>query len=157
MSTITAWRIVKARYSSAAFTGEGARVEGGRWNSVGIPLVYLAESRSLAALEMLVHLEFDDLLKDYRLISATFDRKLLREIAPADLPSNWRQNPPARSTMLLGDRWVALGDSVVLGVPSTIVPAESNFILNPQHPDFHKVELGKPQPFRFDRRLKRPT
>src|SRR5947208_111572 len=106
MSKITAWRIVKARYASTAFSGEGAKGEGGRWNSVGVSVVYLAESRALALLEVLVHLDDDDFLKHYRLISASFDQKLVKELDPTALPGNWKQDAPARSTMLLGDRWI---------------------------------------------------
>jgi RES domain-containing protein len=155
MSSITAWRIVKATYASTAFSGEGAKRDGGRWNSVGIPIVYLAESRALAVLEVLVHLEADDLLKHYRLISLSMDAKFVKALAPTDLPENWKQDPPARSTIRLGDRWFASGESAVLRVPSAIVPAESNLLLNPAHPDFEKMKLGIPQLFRFDRRLGR--
>jgi RES domain-containing protein len=154
MATITAWRITKARYASAAFSGEGAKREGGRWNSVGVPVVYMAQSRSLAVLEVLVHLDEDEMLKYYRLISAAFDRRLVKEIVASELPGNWKKNPPPPSTMRIGDKWIASGDSVVLRVPSAIVPHESIFLLNAQHPDFHKVELGRPEPFHFDRRLR---
>jgi len=157
MSSIIAWRIVKASYTSTAFSGEGAKREGGRWNSVGIPVVYLGESRALAVLEVLVHVEADDLLKHYRLISATFDRKFVKDLTLTELPENWKKDPPPRSTMRLGDSWIASGESAVLRVPSTIVPAESNFLLNPGHPDFENVKLGMPQSFRFDRRLRRES
>ena len=155
MADITAWRVVKAKYASTAFTGEGAKREGGRWNSVGVPVVYLAESRALAILEVLVHLRRDDFLKYYRLIAVTFHSGLVQELAPAELSANWRQDPPPGSTMRVGDRWIASGKSAALRVPSTIVPAENNFLLNPVHPDFAKVKFGIPEPFRFDRRLKR--
>src|SRR5215204_6893825 len=151
MADITAWRVVKAKYASTAFTGEGAKREGGRWNGVGIPVVYLAESRALAILEVLVHLRRDDFLKYYRLIAVTFDSGLVQELAPAELPANWRQDPPPGSTMRVGDRWIASGKSAALRVPSTIVPVESNFLLNPVHPDFAKVTFGIPEPFRFNR------
>ncbi len=53
---VVAWRIVKRKHAKKAFTGEGARQFGGRWNSPGVAIVYTAESQSLAALEILVHL-----------------------------------------------------------------------------------------------------
>jgi len=155
MSEITAWRVVKARHASTAFSGEGAKREGGRWNSPGVPVVYLAESRALAVLEVLVHLNANEFLKHYRVISATFSDTLVSEIPAIELPDNWKREPPPLSTMRLGDRWFASGKSAVLRVPSTIVPAESNFLLNPGHPDYVKIKLGIPEPFRIDRRLKR--
>ncbi len=154
MSSITAWRIAKLKFLSSAFTGEGSKRYGGRWNSVGTPVVYLAESRSLAVLELLVHVDPGELLHHYRLIPVTFERKLMKEISVANLPADWRRNRPGSSTRSVGDGWIASGESVVLRVPSGIVPEESNFLLNPRHADFYKVDLGAPQPFRFDRRLK---
>jgi RES domain-containing protein len=157
MSEITAWRVVKARFASTAFSGDGAKREGGRWNSPGVPVVYLAESRALAVLEVLVHLNANEFLKHYRVISATFWEAFVTEIPSAELPDNWKHEPPPRSTVRLGDRWIASGKSAVLRVPSTIVPAESNFLLNPKHPDFVKIKLGIPEPIRIDPRLKRES
>jgi len=154
MATITAWRIVKARYASAAFTGEGAKRDGGRWNSVGVAVVYLAESRALAIVENLVHLDADELIGHYRLLPATFDSGLVKELSTSELPMDWRRNPAPPSTSRLGDQWVRTGESAVLRVPSVIVPSESNFVLNPNHPQFHTIKLGPPEKFRFDRRLK---
>ncbi|HEV8607295.1 MAG TPA: RES family NAD+ phosphorylase [Tepidisphaeraceae bacterium] len=153
-SQLTSWRIVRARYLPNAFTGEGAKRAGGRWNNRGTPLVYTAESKSLAVLEMLVHLETDEFLRHYRLIPATFDRSLITELDAADLPANWKQYPAPFSTKRIGDLWVARRESIVLKAPSVIVPGESNFLLNPMHPQFRRVQIGSPERFRFDRRLK---
>ena len=59
---ISAWRIVKRKRARAAVTGEGARLYGGRWNSAGASIVYTAGSQSLAALEIVVHLDSSELL-----------------------------------------------------------------------------------------------
>ena len=151
---ITTWRIVWAKHAASAFSGEGTRRAGGRWNSGGIPIVYSAQSQSLAVLEILVHLEADEFLRHYRLRSATFDDSLVSEVNPRDWPGNWRQYPAPTSTRQIGDRWIASMESAVLKVPSVIVPGESNFLLNPHHPRFASVRIGEPQKFRFDRRLK---
>jgi RES domain-containing protein len=150
---ITAWRIVSARHAATAFSGEGAMHASGRWHSRGTPLVYAAESKALAILEMMAHLEGYELLKHYRLISATFDESLVNVLQLGDLPSNWQKRPPPGSTKQIGDLWIASGKSVALRVPSVIVVGESNLLLNPNHPDFRKVRIGVPEPFRFDRRL----
>ena len=151
---LTAWRIVKARYLSTAFDGEGARLFGGRWNTKGTPLVYTAGSQALAVLEMLVHLKSPDLLRHYRLIPVTFDESLIRPIKLQSLPSNWRRRPAPLAVRRIGDEWAATGRSVVLRVPSVIVPDEFNYLINPRPPDFHKTHLGAPLTYRFDTRLK---
>jgi RES domain-containing protein len=152
-ATITAWRIVKARFAASAFDGEGARRFAGRWNSKGTPMVYTAGSQALAVLELLVHLEDSDLLKHYRLIPVTFDERLVQALGTKSLPANWKRRPTPISVRAIGDAWIASSESVVLKVPSVIVPGESNYLLNPRHPDFAKLSIGRPQPYRFDPRL----
>lgn len=152
--SITAWRIVKARYAASAFSGEGARRFGGRWNSVGTPMVYTAQSQALAVLEMLVHIDASDLLRHYRLISVTFDEVMMQIVDPASLPRTWKRRPAPVSLRGIGDQWIASGRSVVLQVPSAIVPGERNFLINVLHPEFPKLAIGKPEPFRLNPRLK---
>jgi RES domain-containing protein len=151
--TLTAWRIYKKRYASTAFTGEGAKIFGGRWNSPGHGVIYLAQSQALAALEMLVHLEAADALRHYLVCPVTFDESLVSVIDAKTLPANWRRDPAPAKLHMIGDEWIESKPSAVLQVPSAIVPHERNFLLNPAHPDFVKVGIGKGQPFRFDRRL----
>ncbi len=153
--TITAWRITKRKHARNAFSGEGARGYGGRWNNPGTALVYTAQSQSLAALEMLVHLDSSDLLEKYVLLAAEFDQSLMRTIELSALPRNWRSDPPPAQVRSIGDDWILAGSSVVLQVPSALVPGENNFLLNPGHQDFAKVRIGKPVAFRFDPRMAR--
>jgi RES domain-containing protein len=151
--TITSWRITKARHAAAAFTGAGAKTFGGRWNSPGTALIYTAGSRSLALLEMLVHLEVQDLLRRYVIFPVTFDDALLSAVDPAGLPKTWRRSPAPASLQAIGDMWAAAGTSAVLRVPSAIVPGEANFLLNPAHRDFARIALGPRQTIAFDPRL----
>lgn len=150
---ITAWRIFKPKHTATAFTGEGAKLFGGRWNSKGVAVVYTASSRSLAALELLVHLGAADILSRYSVCSATFDEQLVEPLEIADLPSDWRADPAPAELSALGDEWARSARSVALQAPSVIVPGESNYLLNPLHPDFHKVVIGDTEPFEFDPRL----
>ena len=150
---ITAWRIVKQKYTRAAFTGEGARRYGGRWNSKGVPVVYVAQSQSLAALEMLVHLDSAELLEYYVTIPVTFEEHLVSHVDSSSLPKNWKVYPAPKRLQTIGDAWASARKSVVLRIPSVMVPSESNFLLNPAHPDFDKVTIGEPLRFRFDPRL----
>jgi len=147
------WRIVKARLAAIAFTGEGPRLAGGRWNSRGTRVVYLGSSASLALLEVLVHLEWEDVLSAYCLFSVSFDESLLSTVEVEGLPSGWASGAPLVETRLIGDQWVRDGRSTLLEVPSAIVPHETNYLLNPEHPDFAKITIGPPVPFPIDERL----
>jgi len=140
-----------------AFDGEGARRYGGRWNSPGRSVVYTAESRALAALEILVHLNSSRRLRDrYRVIPVQFpDELVLRLEDKFALPKDWLEQPVAASTRRLGDDWFARRLSCVLSVPSAVMTLERNFLLNPLHADFKQVKIGKPERFAFDVRLAR--
>ena len=150
--SITAWRITKRKHAKDAFTGSGARKYGGRWNSPGTSIVYTSETQSLAVLEMLVHLEQPDLLQRYVLIGVTIDEAQIQKLDPSRLPRHWRASPSAE-LRAVGDEWASRNSSVALQVPSILVPAENNLLLNPAHTDFHKLIIGDPVSFAFDQRL----
>ena len=150
---VKAWRIVKTRFASSAFDGEGARKFGGRFNSVGVPVVYTAGSRSLAILEMLVHIGDENVLSSYSLCWAEFDAGLVEILEPARLPANWQEAPSPPEALALGDDWISSQRSVVLQVPSVIVPDENNYLINPNHPDFPKLKIGTPESVSLDTRL----
>ncbi|MEQ8821576.1 MAG: RES family NAD+ phosphorylase [Sumerlaeia bacterium] len=152
--TRVAWRIVKEKYAAAAFDGEGAMRYGGRWNSRGSRVIYTSGSLALAALETLVHLNPPVAFRYVR-FRVEFPDKLLTEIATGDLPADWRIEPPGPATQTLGDHWIRDGRSAVLAVPSTIVPEEVNYLLNPAHGDFGRIAIGEAQTFAFDPRLTR--
>lgn len=146
-------RIVKVKHAATAFSGEGAKRFGGRWNTPGAAMVYTAGSASLSILEMLVHLHSHELMNRYVLCEVTFDDSLVTAIDSATLPKNWRRSPPPVSVQHVGDAWLAGAASAILRVPSTIVPAEWNYLLNPAHADFGAIKFG-PRPFvRFDPRV----
>jgi RES domain-containing protein len=153
---IRAWRIARGRHAAAAFSGEGAAAWGGRWNSPGTRAVYTAGSIALAMLEMLVHLQDRELLRHYVVFPVTFDSALVQSANPAMLPRTWRRSPAPPSTRRVGDAWVGEGRSAILRVPSAVVPAEWNYLLNPAHPDFAKITIGPRQRIRLDPRLLRP-
>ena len=152
--SVTAWRIVKQKNPPRkAFDGEGARLYGGRWNSAGTPMVYTAQSQSLAVLEMLVHLDTPDLLEKYVLFGVTMEEGLILVLAETDLPRDWKSDPPPARLRAIGDAWATSLASVALRVPSSVIPAEFNYLLNPKHKDFGKIEIGKLLPFQYDARL----
>lgn len=147
-----AWRIVKEKHAATAFDGEGARLYGGRWNSIGTRVVYASAALSLVALESLVHLSPPVMFK-YLAVPIVFDEGLLESIAARSLPVDWMEQPPPPSTQHIGDVWVKQARSAVLELPSVIINHERNYLLNPAHPDFRKIKIGKPVPFAFDPRL----
>src|SRR5207248_2764523 len=119
-------------------------------------IVYTAQTQSLAVLDMLVHLDGPDLLQRYLLIGVEVDESLVQEVMMRDLPANWRFDPAPIALRNVGDGWIEAASSAVLRVPSTLVPAENNFLLNPVHSDFKKLIIGDPISFPFDARLARP-
>lgn len=148
-----AFRLVKARRTATAFDGEGAAKAGGRWNSRGIRVVYASATRSLAALETLVHID-GTIPFDWVMLRCEFPDELIELVRMAKLPSDWRSHPAPPELRELGDRWAREGRSAVLAVPSVLVPEETNFLLNPLHPDFAKIKKHrKREPFAFDPRL----
>ncbi len=150
-----AWRITQQKHARTAFGGEGARLYGGRWNSPGVPVVYVAQSQSLAILEILVHLDAPELLQKYVFFEATFDDSLVVDLDRSALPKNWRSDPVPESVQRVGDRWLLSLDSAVLRVPSALLPEESNFLLNPRHPRVAAIAVSQPRAFRFDPRFAR--
>lgn len=134
----TGWRIVPEELAAAAIDGEGARLFGGQWNSVGIPVVYGAEHLSLAALEVRVHIDRMSMKKRYKFITFEFDDELMTTLPASSLPQHWQQDPPSPSLQALDDQWLAAADSVILSVRGVNIPAEHNFLINPRHPDFRR-------------------
>jgi RES domain-containing protein len=151
---IQAWRIVKEKYAATAFSGEGASRTGGRWNSHGVWMVYASSSCALAALENLVHLN-PPMIFSYLAIAVSIPEELVEQLPLSRLPPRWQEKPAPPTTRHLGDDWVRQARSAVLSVPSAIIPGESNFLLNPAHPDFRKIQISQPEPFSFDPRLLR--
>ena len=151
----SAWRIVRARRAATAFTGEGARLYGGRWSSPGARVVYVSEHQSTAALETLVHALPTAINERYRAFQLEWPDELTETLAIRKLPPHWRASPASAETMRIGDIWVQEQRSAVLAVPSAITPADTNFLLNPEHPDFRRISIAAPADFEFDPRLLR--
>ncbi len=124
----------------------------GRWNTAGVPLVYAAESRSLASLEMLVHAEDTRLLAAIRwaAIPVEIEDSLIH--VPATLPDNWWRTPPMNSIRKLGVAWVEEARTPVMRVPSAVTRGEFNYLLNPRHPDIARLKIGTATRFAFDSR-----
>lgn len=149
-----AWRLVKAEFVKNAFTGDGARLAGGRWNPKGVPVVYTSSSLALATLELIVHADYDLLPDDLMSFALDIPDDIpVEHVAIGDLPSNWKDYPPPEALQEIGAMWFARRETAVLAVTSAVISEENNFLLNPVHPDFTRIRWAEPQPFQFDSRL----
>jgi RES domain-containing protein len=148
---IESWRLVHERYARTAFDGEGARRAGGRFNSVGTPVVYTADSLALAMLEVAVHLPSYRQLLERVAFPVRFEEGHVEDVG--ELPIDWRITPVPPFVQVVGDRWQRSGRSLVLRAPSVIVPRAFNYVINPEHPSFAEIEVGDPEPIEMDERL----
>jgi len=153
MAEVTGWRIVKQKHASAAFSGEGARLFEGRWNSAGVRMVYCSEHLSLATLEILVHVQPLIMRDRFRAFRVTWDEAMMIAIDERRLPKGWNLQPPGAASKKIGDDWIKSGRSAVLALPSVIVPVERTFLLNPKHSDFRKIKIKNLGTFALDSRL----
>ena len=149
----TLYRLVKAKFADSAFSGEGARLAGGRWNSKGRSCVYLGSTIALCVLEMLVHLQDTSELGAFALFELDVPDDQLMELNSAELPKDWASDPAPQALQEIGDAWLAANECAVLLVPSSIT-GEHNAILNPANPGAAAIiATAKPRPFPIDARL----
>jgi RES domain-containing protein len=138
------------------FAGLGGFHASGRWTRRGRPVVYTSQSISLAVLEYALNYKRHGWLPASVLGRAVIPAEVNVELVSASaLPDNWRDPDPLAALQKIGDDWLRRAETACLRVPSAIVPEESNYLLNPRHPDFEKLTVGLPEPFNFDRRLAR--
>ena len=151
----TVWRITNRAFAESAFSGEGASIVGGRWNSKGKQMVYTAAHLSLAILEVFVHLNVPIVDRDsFVIIPAEIPDDLAIEYLKLEqLPSDWQASAQKSALKTIGDRWLEECNTAILAVPSAIVPQELNYLINPQHPDFARLIIQPPQFYNFDSRM----
>jgi len=151
------FRIEREKYLKTTLRGVGAALtEGYRWNSLNTYLVYTAESRALAILEISVHLDLsEDLPNDRFYVEIDIpDEVEILELSFENLPENWESKPPIIETKYIGDDFVTQMNAAVLKVPSCIVPPEFNYLINPNHSDSKKIKVISTQRLKFDDRFK---
>ena len=135
-------------------TGSGARIYGGRWNHAGYPVVYTSGSRSLAALEFLVHVPMALAPENLSIVEINIQENIEWEsINESQLPSNWRDYPAPEQLANIGTNWIKSKSSLLLDIPSAVVDKEVNTLINPLHPDIKFVNLANIDKFSFDTRL----
>jgi RES domain-containing protein len=148
------YRILRKPFSKKPLDGEGAYRFGGRWSSPGIRLAYTAEQLSLAMIEYFVHIDSEALPKDLVLVTAEIPDSVSRDrIAVKQLPANWRRSPAPPELAGIGDKFFRDGRTAILIVPSALAPAESNWLIHPQHADFAKIRVHPAEAFNYDPRF----
>ena len=147
------WRLVRSRFAQDPYGGAGAALGGGRWNSRGLYVAYAAWSRSLAMLELLVHVARDQAPDDLVFVGAEIPDDAIQDLNVASLPEGWRRTPPPLELRAVGDAGVRQTRTLALRVPSAIVPQEHNLLINPEHPQFRNMTLEPPEAAFIDARL----
>lgn len=146
------FRIAKKKYAED-LSGYGAKIAGGRWNRKGIPVLYLAESRSLSILETIVHCNTIRDLTGRILLSIEIPDKSVDNINRSELPADWNMKPYHSFTVNYGSNWLITGENLLLKIPSSIVPEENIFIANPKHKKYSKIKITEKKLFEPDQRL----
>jgi RES domain-containing protein len=148
------YRILRKPYSKKPLDGEGAYYFGGRWSSTGTRLAYTAGHLSLAMIEYFIHIDPDDPPKDLVAVTAEVPDSVPRtSVSARQLPANWRQSPSPSELAEIGDRFVRDRRAAILIVPSALAPAESNWLINPRHPEFSRIRLRSVEAFEYDPRF----
>ena len=115
---------------------------GGRWNTPGSHILYISESIALATLELLVNGMSPHEANQYVGIPVDIPEDTVTVLDLSRLPTDWKADPAPASTKAIGDGWANELASVVLQVPSAVVDTERNFLINPAHPEFSKLQIG---------------
>lgn len=134
-------------------TGNGAKLYGGRWNSVGVAIHYMAANRALAALEVLVNSSRMNLGSSWCLSIFEVPEVSIQEIKIHDLPSDWRDYPASQQLKRIGDQFVLANQFLLLKVPSCLIEDEFNYLMNPLHPLATELKVVASKPFSFDTRF----
>jgi RES domain-containing protein len=133
-------------------SGMGAKLYGGRWNRVGVPLLYTSENLSLAVLENIVHIQNPAILPTFKAITIEIPDSF-REYSTNDFPKNWINQNAFEELRKLTDNFIESGKFLAMKVPSAVIEMEYNFLINPQHFLFKEVKIINQQEFSFDQRL----
>ncbi|MFT5248237.1 MAG: RES domain-containing protein [Gammaproteobacteria bacterium] len=149
------YRLARKKYKME-LSGKGAALSGNRWNSKGTELVYCADSRALAATEVLVHLSIATMPSDFVMLEINVPATIeIKSLPKSKLPIGWSDFPHNVETQFLGDDFAYTRETCALKVPSAAIPGDFNLLINPRHPQFSKIKIVSQEDFPFDMRLVR--
>jgi RES domain-containing protein len=148
---VIAYRIADARHP--IFDASGAMLHGGRWNSVGLPAIYAAETYAGALLEVLVHANQSQPPKHHRVVLVVIPDEVKVETVTANSLKGWDAED-MRASRAFGDRWIRENRTAILRVPSVITHGrEDNIVFNPAHVEFALVQASNSEAVHSDARL----
>jgi RES domain-containing protein len=147
------YRVSKTKYASD-LKGEGARLFGGRWNNKMVACIYTSENRALALLEYTVNVNIDDIPRALSITTIDIPDRSIRILKEADLPGDWKQSPAPSSTKDFGSKLLLAAADAVIRIPSTVIPGEFNYLLNPLHSESKKFRIIDTSDFIYDVRIK---
>lgn len=148
------YRLSKTKYLDTSFSGEGARIVGGRWNNKGKACVYGSLSEAQAILEVLVHLQSDAPLEAYSFTRIKLEESDVAVLSEAHWPASWNVETGSLDARRVGDGWLTSNASLGLLVPSVFTRHEKNCLINPNHPDLKsRLETVETWPYSPDTRL----
>jgi RES domain-containing protein len=148
------YRIGKTKYAKD-LEGEGAKLNGGRWNHEGVPCIYTAESRALCLLEYSAHVSVNIIPTDLSFTSFEVPDNSILEVKLAKLPHNWKKWPHPKETRDFGSALLNENKFLVLKFPSAIISEEYIYVINPLHARMKEVKIVEVQSYVYDIRLKR--
>jgi RES domain-containing protein len=152
MVTMEVFRICKKKYARD-LSGYGASIKGERWNRRNTFMLYTAENRSLACLEVRAHLGDVFPEYDYTIVTLEIPDNSIILLDSQLLPDGWSKVLDPGELATFTDAWLKEEKSIAMGVPSAIIPQEINYIINPLHPDFREVQIKNVEIFNFDERF----
>jgi RES domain-containing protein len=147
------YRVTRSKYARD-LSGEGSRLNGGRWNHQGIPCLYAAESRALAVLEYTVNIEFDEIPRGLCIVSIEIPEKDIYMPEMYQLPGDWWMRPPPTSGRDYGSFLLEQNRYAAIRIPSVVVPKEFNYVLNPRHSIAGQFAITGVDDFVYDIRIK---
>lgn len=146
------YRLSNTRYATY-LSGEGARLNGGRWNHIGVPCLYTSESRALAVLEFSVNVNMARILRHLSMIQIEIPDDIM-ELSISQLPGNWKEAPAPSSTRDFGTGLIHAATHPVIKIPSAVIQEEFNYLVNPVHPSSKSYHVINVKDFVYDVRIK---
>ncbi len=147
------FRLSKEKYAHS-LSGKGAAIQGGRWNSQGVEIIYSSANRSLAMAEIAVQVAYGNLPLNYMMITIHIPDTAPTQIIHSDvLNHDWNIFPEKRQTQLIGDKFIDENKALILKVPSAVTMGDYNYLINPRNKLFELVKIINVSPFTFDNRI----
>lgn len=147
------FRLVREQFAQT-LSGKGAAINGARWNSQGVEMIYTAINRSLEMAEVAVHFSIATMPSNYMMVTIDIPNDIeIKTLNAEHLPANWNQFPHPTTTQKIGNLFILENTHCCLKVPSVVTKGDFNILINPQHPNFKSIAITNIEQFPFDQRI----